>query len=868
MTTALQCLRALSKSGFTPEEIDSLASALWTEQLQQKAQAGLTRDELVKLMDQIFDGERIENIKARQSVANDMRIQLDVEKQWAKLRETEQFKTGKLSFVEFAAAMLVGAGERFEGARASIAAEAVGMYNGTRGRLAADWERIARENGRDKNFIFEALSDPKAKQEQLDFINELLASNEPGYFVMAPKSGHTGNKVMAAAAQALNAITEDMRVRTNRAGGDIQKLRTGYLPQSHDPYKIIRAGMKDWVDFVSEQIDWNRSFPELLTEAQQRSALETMYHTLELNRDLNMQAIDYPTAKTIGYSAHRILHFKDGAAFQAYHAKFGLGSLAHSVDVHIRQGTTRIAMIERLGIRPEAMLRRLVSVEKERLGKAIEDKKLSPQEQKKVKKDYAALQKAYDTKFAHSPAGELVNYMKVLMGETKSPVNITVANISNMIRSFQALVSMGLSGISTLTDINTTMSIQRAFGVDLWEQFGGAVTDYFKVYKGDKRRLAQDLGFLVEATWGHTLSRFDMLDQPPGFLSKAMNKFYKYSGLSPLSEQKKVANALTMSKLFGRSKDIEWKNLDSRIQGGLEYHGFNEGSWNLMRTMTEQLDGEHYLNATYAQRLTEAQLEPYLPAHLQRKAIKTIEESRERLAEFQRIRDRLQSQVLGFFADNSKFAVMEPDAKVTATMTQGQRAGTPLGESLKAIMQFKSWPIMMVQRHMVGQTWKRFNHQGIDVPGAVQFLAMGLTTGYLSQVLKDLARGRTPRAVDSFETLLSASWQAGFLGLYGDIIFGPPLGKGAFGRAALGPIGGVLNDVLDIPGHLVRGEVKEARDRALKTTMGNIPYANLWFTKAAVDYMFLNEMKELLSPGYKRRMVRIMKETYGQRPLF
>ena len=78
----------------------------------------------------------------------------------------------------------------------------------------------------------------------------------------------------------------------------------------------------------------------------------------------------------------------------------------------------------------------------------------------------------------------------------------------------------------------------------------------------------------------------------------------------------------------------------------------------------------------------------------------------------------------------------------------------------------------------------------------------------------------------------------------------------------------MLNELSDVPGELIRGEFGKARDRLAKTTVENIPYMNLWFTKAAADYFILNEMKELISPGYKARMVRNMEQTFGQRPLW
>lgn len=863
MKTAQQCaLGLVKKHGLSQEEADHIAALAWAEKAALEAQGGFKPTELIKAMEDAFDAERLTNIKNRQNTANNIRLYRKYRNEWDNLRNSDsRFTEGKLSFVDFIMSDLVGAGERFEGARASAASDAVGLFNGKSGQLFSQWENIAEKYGQNRDAIPRVLADKASPGEQLDFINEVL------------NPGSTENAMMTEAAAVWSAMVEDLRIRGNMAGGDTGKLTTGYLPQSHDPTKLVdvkNGGEQGWVDFVVDRLDWERTMPDIAPE-DRRGILRSMYNTIKLNRDLEMHVPEYPMPRSVGNTRHRIMHFKDGKSFQEYHQRYGTGSLFWGVSTHLRQATTRITLLEKLGNKPEEMVGRLVEAEKTRLRYAAQDEKLTAKERTRAEWEFKRLNNAYNTSFKSNPGGEIARAMKVLMGETRSPVNINAAAVGSSLRSFQALTSMGLSGISTLTDAATTNAIQRAFGVPLWERFGSAVFDYFKSYKGDKRRLAQELGFLTQATWGNLLSRFEIGDQTPGKLAKLMNNFYKYSGLSPLSEQKKVGNAMLMSRLFGMSKDKAWDALDINLRKGMEYHGFTERSWSLMRNMMEEFEGDWYLNPTLAKSLTENQLNPLLPDYLKTKPERmTAEQYRLALdREYYRMRNDIETQVLSFYNDNSKFAIMEPDAKAQVTLTLGTRPGTPEGEILRAVMQFKSWPIMMVQRHVVGQTWKKFGTTGFDAPGAIQFLIMGLTTGYLSQSLKDIAKGRTPKDINKWETLMAAAWQGGFFGLYGDIVFGPQIGQGGtLARNALGPVGGMLNEVSDIPGLLIRGEAEKARDKLARTAMSNIPYANLWFTKAATDYFLFNELKELMSPGYKRRMIRQMQKMYGQQPLF
>jgi len=44
----------------------------------------------------------------------------------------------------------------------------------------------------------------------------------------------------------------------------------------------------------------------------------------------------------------------------------------------------------------------------------------------------------------------------------------------------------------------------------------------------------------------------------------------------------------------------------------------------------------------------------------------------------------------------------------------------------------------------------------------------------------------------------------------------------------------------------------------------NTPFINLFYTKVALDYLFLNSMRELASPGYLRRKDERGMKDYGQ----
>ena len=44
------------------------------------------------------------------------------------------------------------------------------------------------------------------------------------------------------------------------------------------------------------------------------------------------------------------------------------------------------------------------------------------------------------------------------------------------------------------------------------------------------------------------------------------------------------------------------------------------------------------------------------------------------------------------------------------------------------------------------------------------------------------------------------------------------------------------------------------KKNVLELVKQNTPYINFWYTKLAIDYLFVNEMREYLNPGWIDRM--------------
>lgn len=232
---------------------------------------------------------------------------------------------------------------------------------------------------------------------------------------------------------------------------------------------------------------------------------------------------------------------------------------------------------------------------------------------------------------------------------------------------------------------------------------------------------------------------------------------------------------------------------------------------------------------------------------------------------------RLQSLIY----DRMNYAVISPMARTQYFQTGGGlQRGTALGEGVRTLMQFKSFSIAFwqnaIQQELYSRGANRWQQAGArEWMGIAQLMVMLTGAGYVSMSLKDWAKGKTARPVDSPRTWLSAAVQGGGAGIYGDFLFGE---KSRFGRSvvesALGPTVSDVAELFDIyqsisPLTGASPDLQDAAAKSLKFGVNHTPFVNLFYTKLAMEHLFLYQLQEQLNPGYLRRMEKRIERDTG-----
>ena len=128
-------------------------------------------------------------------------------------------------------------------------------------------------------------------------------------------------------------------------------------------------------------------------------------------------------------------------------------------------------------------------------------------------------------------------------------------------------------------------------------------------------------------------------------------------------------------------KEEEFKRL-------INHYGIDEKIWNHIRKMDldKADDGKAFFNTQKIDDLADSVIKDIEG--------KTTMSSRQ----LEIARDNLKTKVLGMFLDRATYAVLEPDARTRGWMKLGQQAGTPTGETIRFMAQFKAFPFAFYQK--------------------------------------------------------------------------------------------------------------------------------------------------------------------------
>ncbi|WP_336754628.1 hypothetical protein [Acinetobacter sp. USHLN143] len=649
----------------------------------------------------------------------------------------------------------------------------------------------------------------------------------------------TGDPLAKKISDKMGEVFEGMRERFNRAGGDIGKLDDWGLPQTHSLEKIVLAGKQAWVQKAEGLIDTSKYVHEdgtYYSQQEIRELLEYSFDTLSSNgankTEIGRQSFGGNSKVTSRHSESRVLHFKDAESWMEYQSEFGGMPFVDLVEAHINGLSKDIALVENLGSSPRNSMRILMDAA----------------EQKDWQKGIDANDTGKSRKRAQTMFDEFSGQ--------NTPQSEVLANMGLAYRSMNVASMLGGTTISSVTDQAMIAKTASIHGIAYRKTFGELISQLNPANKED-RQMAHSLGLATEEMLG-SIARWsdDGLTSVHGKSQKLArvssgiaSQVMRISGLNALTAASKVGFTKMLMEKYGTlTRSKAWADLDAMDRELIEKTGLNERAWEVMRLADPVVDrkGNQLMSARSIYEIPDDQLTKF--------------------GDPQKVRDEVATQFQAHLLDEQGMAVVEAGLRERTWMSAGQRKGTGMGELVKSMLQFKSFPAAFLMRH--GS--RAMAQDGVKGKAAygVSLFAMTTLLGALAVQLKELANGNDPSTMwDSDDPQKAMNFwtrsavQGGGLSILGDILVA---GTDTSGRSTsdfmVGPLGSDAKAVLGLTvGNLTQyydDKDTNASNEAFRLLKNKIPAQNLWYTKAATNRLVFDEMQDMIAPGYREKLLR------------
>lgn len=658
--------------------------------------------------------------------------------------------------------------------------------------------------------------------------------------------GITKNLEAQKIASVINKFQNDLVDRQNKAGAFI-KLMPGYIvKQTHNTISVRKAGFDTWKQTVLPLLDQDRTFNGMDPDIFLREAydgLSTGSHiktkTENSNTEVDLSGFKGPANLAKKISTERALHFASAENWFQYNQAFGTRELREAVFLGFDMGSRNIALMEGLGTNPEIMLQRV--------------------------QDSLRRQNIDNIDAINSiNSNSINNIMAELTGKTKIPGgNITAARIGYGWRMINNLSKLGGAVVSSVTDIPFQAALLRYQGHGLLHGYANSFKNLVRG-RGDteQKEIARLIGVGIDGIISDIASRFSAEDTLPGTMAKLQQRFFKLNLMSWWNDSHKTGTGLMISNDLAENASKKFTELRPDLQRSLKQYNIDEKGWEFIRgTKFTSESGNAYITPDKVAEIDIERIKEALdlPQGASDSAV---------LRAAEEYRNTLEISLQTFLVDSADIAVPSPGAYEKALFNQGTQVGTPLGEAARYIAQFKSFPVTVIRKGM-GRTLygsgadnlteALFKGKG-DLVGLAHLMTMSTIFGYVAMTAKDLLKGREPRDYEDPKTWKAAMLQGGGLGIYGDFILGEYSRHGnSFLATALGPTASTVEELFRLKTALQKGE--DAGAKAMKLLIANTPFINLFYTRMALDYLFIYDLQETINPGYLRRLEQsIMRE--------
>ena len=616
--------------------------------------------------------------------------------------------------------------------------------------------------------------------------------------------------------------------------GSSRSRREGYLQRKHSARKIEQAGRDNWKKDMKESMDIESMFPqqyddpafidEFLDDLFERIVMDSYDSPVRIESKDDFLSM-FLENKYRGMEKQRTISFKSPEAEIAYREKYVEGNLMDHVVNAAQRDSRASAAMSRLGTNPRAAWEALKSA--------------------------AARSTAGDRKASDALKSKLSG-LDTLYSDTVDGFKTGTSHAAKAGSIARAVASWNTLGSSTLIAFPTDgMTNALMYSATSGESLATSMVKVMSTYtrgmsSKNRREFYKKAQIYIDNSLGEFQSRFNPEDRLTGMMGKGNDLFYNLNMLRQHTEVSKFTGHSLYAQLLGENTTRSFDQLNPTFRNSMERYGIDSSDWEILRNATEDVQG--FKNVT-----------PH-----------AIQELRN--VSPQKKRD-LQMKVSSYLQENAEFrGTPTPDNETRSLLLAGTDANTIPGQLVRFVAHLKSFPLaigkaisysLLNRPDMAGMSFKQAFWTPRGMAQMAKVIASLTVMGTMGQIIRDLANNRAVDYSDpeKFRELAMRGFViGGSAGIYGDFLMAEyNKGYRNFAEDILGPtVGGLGGDLTTITARMARGEPRAIE--AFNTLVRNIPGNNLFYTKAALDAMILDEIREYIDPQYmvnkRRRMQR------------
>ena len=813
LSKCFQEVKRLTGNLLSDEKINLLLDEAKIKINENKFQGAEVKSEKI-LAEEIADKFEYQQVLKKRNIAENNMKALE---NYEKIIDAVTMSNGKINPIEAVNGYLVGM-QKFS----KITRDSIGLKQTTLENV-----EITKLVNAIRNLGKDAWNDFSEGRIDLEIMREMLG--EP-----------TGVKGAKDIARILKQSQNSWRLRLNDLGANIGELDDWITRTTHNTEKMAVASKSSrllednrlaWVEYIQTRLNLKRTFADVNDPVEISNILSNIYDSLMTGDHLKHGGTNsiYGTRNvTNRLNSSRVLHFKDLQARQEYNIKFGEPSLQTSVFNVLTSSAKNIVMMQELGTNPQDTFNKILALLKKKYKSS----------------DYKIVRDLNFENFRGAYAQ--------IDGSANIAGSQTLAKIGEVIRSTGDMARLGGTVITSFADLAPYMASTNFQG-------RGLLTGLFEAINGllgGNPKAAMEAfevvgNSIVVANRGNIYS--DGADSFGG-LNNLRNKFFKWNGLNGWVASLKSSMALGVSKFYGSLSETKFFNLEKRERNFLTLYGIDEGKWNMLRSIkTLAVDNKRYLTAEAAKDIPDSVVNSYVGRKLSARELRNF-------------KNDLELTWRNVLNDQGTHGTPEPDSQIRSITKMGTIKGTYMGELNSFIMQYKNFSVSLYKK-ILRREMDSYGPDESKLIGASMLastLMLGTIFGYMVISIKDMLSGRSPRDPKKLSVVMQAFVQGGGGGIYGDFLMSEiqnQYGNGIF-ETALGPTASDIKKFIDMVKTM--NEPKKAGKKFLQLAEGHTPFINLYYTKAAYDYLIGYQIKEYLDPGFFKRMKDRNEENRGQ----